>query len=269
VALELNAIERSCLRTSGGIKQIVLIDPDDLNTQPDWYVAPSIADLDFASGKAAYAFQHQRFTATLTDETPIDAQAGDYFTYRLTAFIRVIRAEVELLRAKLLNRRTHVIATYMDGSQRFLPNMRLTGKGDSGARYGKDSPGVQFTGALRLNRPAPFVAADIDVIGGPYVPPDTGATGAVTTIEIITSDSAYSYTIPAGKWLVGWEVKGDTDQIVNLGTTAGGSDLGSSFDLSAGSTWVGQGNMLPTFTSQTIYFSGLEGTNNINLWLIG
>ena len=113
------------------------------------------------------------------------------------------------------------------------------------------------------------VAADIDVIGGPYVPPDTGATGAVTTIEIITSDSAYSYTIPAGKWLVGWEVKGDTDQIVNLGTTAGGSDLGSSFDLSAGSTWVGQGNMLPTFTSQTIYFSGLEGTNNINLWLIG
>ena len=194
MALELNAIERSCLRTSGGIKQIVLIDPDDLNTQPDWYVAPSIADLDFASGKAAYAFQHQRFTATLTDETPIDAQAGDYFTYRLTAFIRVIRAEVELLRAKLLNRRTHVIATYMDGSQRFLPNMRLTGKGDSGARYGKDSPGVQFTGALRLNRPAPFVAADI----GAFV-----ATSALLTIDRAitgTGTSGTPLTIPLG-WM--------------------------------------------------------------------
>lgn len=269
MVLELNAIEKSCLRTSGGIKQIVLIDPDDLSAQPAWHVVPNIDEISFLSGKAAYAFQHTRFTATLTDETPTDAVAGDFFTYRLTAFIRIIRGEVELLRAKLQNRRIHTIVTYMDGSQRFLPYMRFSGKGDSGARYGKDAPGVTFTGICRLLRPAPFLAGEFDVIGGPYVPPDSGATGVVTTIEIVTTDASYSYIIPTGKWLVGWEVKSDADQTVSLGTTVSGAEMGGPVDLLADQVWVGQGNMLPTFSSTTIYFSGLDGTNNINLWLLG
>ncbi len=269
MVLELHAIEKSCLRTSGGIKQIVLVDPDDLVAQPAWYVVPNIEALDFLPGKAAYAFQHTRFSATLTDETPTDAQAGDYFTYRLTAFIRIIRGEVELLRAKLQNRRIHVIVTYMDGSQRFLPFIRLAGKGDSGARYGKDAPGVTFTGVVRLTRPAPFLDGDFNIIGGPYVPPEGGGTGAVEAVDIVTTDPTYTYTIASGKWMVGWELVSDTEQTVSLGLSALGDELGGPIPLEPNQIWVGDGNMLQTFTSTNIYFSGMQGENTIRIWLLG
>lgn len=266
---ELNAIERSCTRTSGGLKTLVLIDPADLTEQPAWHLSPNIADISFAPGKAAYVFQHKRFTARLEDDTPTDA-AGDYFTYRLTAFIRVIRGEVELLRAKLINRRIHVVVTYMNGEQRFLPYLRLTGKGDSGATYGKDAPGVNFTGVMRLLKPAPFVAGTFDVIGGPYVPPESGGTGTVTLVELSTEDGTFSYTVPTGKWISGLEIRSTDAQTIKVGTTAGGEELsGMPVALDALTPFVLNGAILDTFSAHTIYFSDLAGTNSIRIWLLG
>lgn len=266
---ELHAIERVCSRTPGSIKRIVLIDPDDLASQPDWHLLPSIATLSFLPGKAAYDFQDDRLTARLEDTTE-DAPAGDFFQYTLTARLRTVRAEVELLRAKTVNRRLHVIATYYNDEQRFLPDMRLRFRADSADRPAGRN-GYQVTGVCRLAKPAPFLDAVVDVIGGPYVPPDTPPTSinGVTLVEITTSDSSYVYEIAAGFLLLGWEVTGTTAQTVALGTTAGGEQLGGPVTLGIAETWVGTGINLPSENLINIYFSGLTGTNTIKIWLLG
>ena len=264
---ELHAIERVCTRTPGSLKRLVLIDPDDLASTPDWHIAPTVGDLVFIGGKAAYIFQDDRLTARLEDTTD-DAPAGDFFQYTLTARLRTVRPEVEMLRAKLRNRRVHVVATYYNGEQRYIPYMRLRFRADSADRPGGRN-GYQVTGLARLLKPAPFLNADIEVIGGPYVPPALVEPSDVNMVEVEVSSTGYNYEVPAGYWLVGWEVVGDTDQDVSLGTSGGGNELGGPITITAGQTWVGSGNMLPTFTPTTISFSGLEGTNTIRLWLLG
>ena len=266
---ELHAIERVCSRTPGSIKRIVLIDPDDLASQPDWHLLPSIGDLDFLPGAGAYAFEDDRLTGRLEDTTE-DAPAGDFFQYTLIARLRTVRAEMELLRAKIVNRRLHVVVTYYNDEQRFVPNMRLRARADSADRPSGRN-GYQFVGTARLHKPAPFLNATVDVIGGPYVPPDTPpeSINGVTVVEISTSAASYIYEIPSGMWMVGWEVSGDATQSVSLGTVASGQELGGPTDLTAGQTWVGQGNMLPTGSATNIYFSGMAGNNEIKIWLLG
>ncbi len=266
---ELNAIERSCAKYGGGLKSLALVDPADLDSQPSWYILPNIASLDFGAGKAAYVFSHDRLQGSLTGDTDTSNPGGDVFTYRLSAFIRHLRGEGDLLRNKLRNRRVHVLGTYFDGSQRFVPNMRLSAADQSGDRAGAKQ-GYAFTGVARLNSAAPWLQGSFDVIGGPYVPPAVpSGDGGVSIIEIATSDPTYTYNILAGYWLVGWEITGNTAQSVSLGTTALGSELGGPIDLDIGQTWVGQANMLPTGSATNIYFSGLEGANEIKLWLLG
>lgn len=94
----------------------------------------------------------------------------------------------------------------------------------------------------------------------------TDSAGA-TVFEDTTAASTYSYPL-AGKWLVGWELSSASAQTPKLGITPGGDELGS-VELSAGGIWVGQGNMVTTLSAQTLYFSGLAGTNTIKLWLLG
>lgn len=96
--------------------------------------------------------------------------------------------------------------------------------------------------------------------------PGVGGTG-VTKIDITTSASTYNYDLDS-RWLVGWEVKGDSAQSPKLGTTASGEEMGYA-DLLADEVWKGQGNMTETFSPVTIYFSGLVGNNEIRLWLLG
>ncbi len=265
---ELHAIERTCSRTPGSIKSIVLIDPGDLASQPDWHLLPSIDDLDFSPGAGAYAFETDRLTSRLDDSTP-DDNAGDFFRYNLTARLRTVRAEVELLRAKIVNRPLHVVATYYNDEQRFVPNMRLRFTGDSADRPSGRN-GYQVTGTARLLKPAPFLNATVDVIGGPYVPPDPTDIGSgVTLVELTVTDPTSSYAIPSGKWLVGIEIRSTDAQTASVGLTAMGEELGGPNEMDALQVWTVEGNSVPTFTSSTIYFSGLEGTNSIKLWLLG
>lgn len=265
---ELHAVERACTRTPGSLKRIVFIDPDDLASQPDWHLLPSIEDLDFLPGKGAYDFQDDRLTARLEDTTD-DNAAGDFFQYTLTARLRHVRVEMELFRAKIVNRRLHAVATYYDGEQRFIPDMRLRARADSADRPGGRN-GYQFTGTARLLKPAPFLNAAVDVIGGPYVPPEGGEVLGVTLVELTATDPTYSYAVPSGKWLDGIEIRSTDAQTIKIGTTAGGEEIsGMPVELTALQTYVVNGAVIDTFGTHTIHFTDLAGTNSIRIWLLG
>jgi len=183
--------------------------------------------------------------------------------------VRNVTIETEYLRNKLRNRRLHVHATYFDDTERIVTNMRVTARGDSGGRPGERN-GYTISGSAQLDKPGPYLAATPSVIGGPYIPPTPEDLGSgVQIVPITATGSTHTYAIPAGKWLVGWEVRSTSAQTPKLGTTAGGNQLGESLPLLALETWVGQGNMLPTWSGLNIYFSGLAGTNSIQLWLLG
>lgn len=268
MTFELNAIERSCAKYGGGLKSLALVDPDDLDTQPVWYLTPDIASLDFLPGKAAYIFAHDRLSATLTGDTDTGNDAGDFFQYRLSCFIRHQRGEADLLRAKLVNRRVHVIATYFDGSQRFIPNMRLSAADQSGERPAARQ-GYAFTGQARLTTPAPWLQGSFDVIGGPYVPPEEAGAGA-TLVELTATDPTYSYIVPVDKWLCGIEIRSTDAQTIKIGTTAGGEEIsGMPVELDALEVYIANGALLSTFSGGTIHFTDLEGTNSIRIWLLG
>lgn len=268
---ELNAIERACSRTLAGLRSFVLIDPNDLVTQPRWNIVPNVDVLDFKPGAGAYTFHCAIHSMRMDDETDPSNNGGDLFQYKLTGFARVIRGEVELLRAKLVHRRIHVVATYHDGSQRFIPYMRITMKADSGARGGLDRPGYYLDGTATLNRPAPFVEGTFDIIGGPAgsdpAPPD----GTINVVSITTSDSTYSYSIPDGMLLIAIYITGTNAQEVSAGLTPGGYELGGPIPLT--STTPGNRTTMETVLraagSTPVYLHGLVGTNTIELWIIG
>ncbi len=269
---ELNAIERACDRTLAGLKSIVLIDPNDLQDQPAYNIVPDVAALDFKPGAGAYTFHTSIHSARLEDETDTGQIQGDLFQYKISAFVRGIRGEVELLRAKMKHRRFHIVATYRDGEQRFVPYMRISARGDSGARAGNDKRGYYFTGIAQLDRPAPFVGGTFDIIGGPPVAPDPDTPdGSINIIPITTTDPSYTYSIPSGMLLIAIYVIGSSAQEISVGLTAGGNELGGPIPLTAGSP----GNKAtfetvfraPALTP--VYISGLVGTNNIEIWLIG
>lgn len=263
----LHAVKKICQKPASGLQALAVIEPADLAAQPVWYLEPTIPSLEFLPDKAAFAFEADSFTARLTEKTLVNERDGDRYEYLLQAFVSGNQPEVDLYRAKIRNRRYHVVATYQNGMQRFLPFMRLSADADSGDRSNKN--GYSFSGVMRMHRPAPYLNASFNLIGGPYVPPAPGGSGNVSLVELSTSSTTKTYTIEAGKWLVGWEVRSNSAQEVSLGYTPGGSDLGGPVALDANQVWVGDGNMVPTFTSTTIYFSGLQGTNYIRLWLLG
>jgi hypothetical protein len=216
----LHALERSCTRVPGAIKQIVLIDPDDLEELPAYYLLPNVAGLSFKSGKSAWAFRHDRFRGRLEDTTNTDSEAGDYFEYTLTATVRNIRLDVEWLRAKLMNRRIHAVATYANGTQRFLPWIRISAAGDSGESLTARNQ-YTFRGVCRLDRPAPLIDAVIE--GTPGEPGDPAPpTEFVTPVTINTTDAAYTYQVPAGVLLTAIWIRSNQAQTVLIGTTNGG-----------------------------------------------
>jgi hypothetical protein len=166
-----------------------------------------------------------------------------------------------------MGRRIHVITTYYDGLQRFLPYMRLWAKDDSGNVF-TDKQGYSFQGVTKLIMPGPGVGGNIAEIA----PPVSGETpvltpGAVAISEATVTSSTYVHTLAAGQWLMGWELRSSVAQEVSVGTTAGGSELGGPVALSALQWWVGQGNDVPSEGGINIHFTGLSGTNTIKIWL--
>lgn len=267
--VDLHSVERACLAVPGGLKKLVLVDPRDLATQPRWNIAQDAGELDFLPGKSAYTFENDRLSARLTGDTTVSQSGGDFLEYRLTANVRAIRSTVESLRAKLINRRIHVVATYRDNLQRFLPYMRLYAGDDSGTRFG-DRQGYTFQGVTRLLSPGPGIGGNIETALPPVTDPGTPDPGTgATLIELSVTTSTYTYTIPAGKWLVGWELRSTSAQEASLGLSPSGYELGGPVQLLANQPWAGSGSNLATFIATPIYFSGLVGTNTIRIWVLG
>lgn len=262
----LHALTRSCARDLAGLTSVAIIDPADLDEQPDWYLLNDVSELVFKPGKAPYIIKHVIGTAKLEDETD-DSEQGDSFTHRLTLRVKGVRGEADYLRAKLRNRRVHFLVQYQDGRQRFVPNMRSASKADSGARIGPDANGYTFTFTCKLDRPAPFVGGTYNIIGGPGSDPG-GGTNPITVDTITTSSSTYTHTLPAGALLMAIYISGNAAQEVSIGLTSGGQELGGPIPLESSSP----GNratfetMYRTPASTDIHFSGLAGTNSIEIW---
>lgn len=264
----LHSIAEAC-RVPGGIKQIQFADPNDLTEQPTWNIGTS-TELSFKPGKAAISMVPDQRSARLDGDHETGNVAGDFFSYRFECRVKSIRATVESLRAKIVGRRIHLVATYQDGVRRLVPYMRLAINDQSGTRR-FDKQGYLITGTTRLLMPGPDVAGNITateppVGGGGTTPPVTGAGAEIITIT--TTESTYAYLLESGKWLVGWELRSSSAQTVSVGYTSGGEELGGPVSLSPLQAFVGQGNMIPTFDDTNIYFSGLVGNNTIKLWVL-
>lgn len=266
----LHAVEKVCRHIGGGLKRIVLIDPRDVASITPYYLLPNIQAVVFLPGKSALAFNFDRRAASLKDSTGTDDPAGDVIDYRLSARVKNFRLQVQYLRAKLLNRRIHVAATYQDGTQVFLKNIRLSAGHSSGDRY-SDLNAYTFTGALRLAKPAPTIETVLIGGGGGTTPDPTPGPGAggVQTDVIETSADSYEYTVPAGCLLAAIYLIGDNNQTVSIGLADGDSDLnGAPIDLLANQPYLLGSNLLRPGVDTSIFFSGLAGTNTIEIWLL-
>lgn len=249
----------------GGMKRLLLVDPNDLQTQPTAFLSPNVADLDWKAGKGPYIFEQDLMSAQLEDDTDTGNKAGDFFTWRLSASVRNVRLTVELLRVKLLNRRIHVIGTTRDGFQRLIPYMRLSAAGSTGKRA-PDRNGYSFSGVCRSIIPSLSIAAALDPLPG-----GSGGGSEGTTMTITTSDSSYTVEVPAGKLLKCIAVNCNTTEVINLGTSAAGVDILEGIPIqppgigTPGWPIVGE-NLFYSTTAQNLHFSGLQGTNTIILF---
>jgi hypothetical protein len=265
--IPLHAIHRSCALDLASLTHVAMIDPAELDEQPDWYLLNDVSELVFKPGKAPFNLQPIISTARLEDESDPGDIAGDYFTHKLTLQVKGVRGEVDMLRAKLRNRRVHFLVTYQDGRMRFIPSMRVNSKADSGARIGADRNGYQITCTCKLDRPAPWVGGTYNIIGGPGSDPG-GGTNPITVDTITTSSSTYTHTLPAGALLMAIYISGNAAQEVSIGLTSGGQELGGPIPLesSAPGNRATFETMYRTPASTDIHFSGLAGTNAIEIW---
>lgn len=266
---QLHAIEQPCTRIPGSLKAITLIDPHDLSDEPMWAVMQNIEALVFEPGKAGYLLEQDHLTASLTGDTDTGNESGDFCTYTLNATYRNVRGDIEFLRAKFFNRKIHVLATYRDGTMRLLPYMRLRMRDDSGLRI-IDKQGYAFTATCRLSTPAPLLEAEINVAypdGTTYTPPSSEGAG-VTKIADTTTETTYTYELPAGVWLVGVYVRSDEAQTVSLGSSPATDDLGGTLSADANDQILFQCNNFRPLAPANIYLAGLAGTNSIEIWYL-
>jgi hypothetical protein len=263
---DLHAIIKSCNKPAAGLLSLAMVDPRDLLTQPDWLIKPTIEDLDFIPGKAAYAIEPDRLTARLVDKTDIKSRPGDTVEYYLSATVTGITPATEWIRAKLLNRRVHIIAVYQNGDQRFIPNMRLYADADSGDKSNPQR--YSFSGFVRLSKIAPFFGGTFNVIGSGSGMDPSGSN--ISDAEMImdplaTSGATATFILPANVLLTAIYIKADTNQSPKVGLTLGGDELGGPQDMLAGDSLT----FAQAYRSEaptTLFFSGLAGTNQMEIW---
>lgn len=253
----------------GGIKDIALIDPDDIQSQGAQYLQPNISGITLKPGKVMYLFQQARLTGRFQYQTNTDASAGDYVTCELNAQVRGVALDRDWIVQKFMNRRIHAVVTYLNGTQRYVKNLRFRATHDSGARK-QDRVSYSFTATSRLLLPPPLIAAPLNL---PYVCTGAGDSGPcdcteTTMIEISTSAPSTSYTVPQGRLVTAIQVKSNAGQTVNVGLTDGGGEIAQDIPLAANQDMLTGNNALYADVTKTIYFTGLQGNNTIRIWLL-
>lgn len=250
------------------LKSIHLVDPYDLEVQPSWWLLPNFASLQFKESRGALTLEHTLLSGRLSDRT-LESAAGDIVEVNLQAEVKNVRLEVEYLRAKIMNRRIHVLATYRNGLQRWAPYMRILPAGDSGDRGSKN--GYIFQGSTRMYRPAPFVASPPPVITGIVIPPPVNppsGSGGASVTQVTTTTPTYVFSLPAGKLLLCVYIKSTAGQTVSMGLSSGGYDLAGPVDMTSGQWALLGDNVWHADTITPIYISGLVGTNTIKFYVL-
>lgn len=202
---------------------------------PQQYCVPNVGDIVLGEGATSYTIAFERNTARLVDKTNTSRSAGDTFDYTLTFSLQEIRLDVEWLRAKLANRRVHIIAEYRTGLQRLLPNMRLTSDSDSGDRIGARQR-YTFSFTTSLDKPAPTINSSLTGTGGGVV--ETPDPPGLTIGQVILSPGG-TVNIPSGKLVHAIVITPSaSDNTVQIGTTAGGDEIMSQEIISSGEHYI-------------------------------
>jgi len=235
VVCNLHDIERICKAVPGGCRSITFIVPNDVDTLPEQFCVPNVADITLLSGKVAYRIEFDRNSARHVERHNGGNRAGDTFDSTLTFTLKKIRVEVEWLRAKLANRRVHVIAEYNGGGQRLLLNMRVLSDSDSGDRIGAPNR-YNFTLTSSASAPAPFIASELTGGGGGVVMPP--APPGLTITTVINAPGG-TVEIPGGSLVHAVVITPSiTDNTVQIGTTSGGDELMYPDTIAAGQHYI-------------------------------
>ena len=257
-------ILRLCQPPAGGLKAIQFFDADTLTEEPVWYALPNFESLSFPSGKEPFVIEADKLTGTFTERVVTDSGAGDYYEGKLSCTVRGVRLDVEYIRRKLLNHRVHVLVTYQNDLQRFVPNMRLAIDSASGDKGTKNA--YTILGIAQYLTPAP-------TINSVLAPPDGGGGGGdgdetmSPPVTLSVTGSSTSYTIAAGMLLTAIVIIGDTNQTIDIGTSAGGTDITEDFVCVGGEAAMLGSINLYSGPGKTIYFSNLTGSNTIKIYL--
>ncbi len=86
---------------------------------------------------------------------------------------------------------------------------------------------------------------------------------------MVTDQSFFSFSVPAGKMLLGWEMRGDAVQEVSVGWTPYGTEIAPPTPMLPSVPAAGKANNNSSAAAHVVYFAGMEGTNTIQLWLLG
>lgn len=256
-------IPRLCQPPAGSLKAIQFFDPDSLTEQPVWYALPNFEALSFPSGTEPFVIEADKLTGIFTEKVVTNSAAGDYYEGQLNCTVRGVRLDVEYIRRKMRNRRVHVLVTYQDDLQRFVPNMRLSIDSTSGDKGSKNAYTIQ--GAARYLTPAPTINSVLTPPGGGGGGGGEDPMNAPVTLTV--TGSTTSYAIAAGMLLTAIVIIGDTSQTIDIGTTPGGSDITDDFDCVGGEAAMLGSINLYSGAGKTIYFSNLTGNNTIKIYL--
>lgn len=217
----LHDIIRICETAPGGISAITLFLPEDVDTLPEQYCVPNVADVVLLSGKTSYTIHFKRDSARLIHRTSLSNRAGDVFDYTLAFSVKEIRLDVEWLLAKLANRRVHAIVTYRNGLQRLLLNLRTGSESDSGDRIGSPNE-YKISMACSSEKPAPTINSSLSGGGGVVTPPDPPG----FTIGQVINAPGGTVDIPEGKLLQAIVFTPATgDNTIKVGLTSGGDEI--------------------------------------------
>lgn len=161
MTLNLLDIEAACGPALGGLREIALIDPNDLLAPIVQYCEPVVEDVVLNTGKRSFTIKHILTNASYTDRLVLGNKAGDYYETTIAFGIKKIRVEAEQLIERLKNNFFHLLVTGADGHRRLVVNLRLEAETSTGSRL-SDRAGYQFNCRARRAKKMPIMGGIVN-----------------------------------------------------------------------------------------------------------
>ena len=206
VNANLHDISRSCLKAPGNVRDIILVQPEEIEVEPDYYFDPVVDNLTLKSGTRTYYLQQQLFTGRFRENKRNDRRSGDYHQQTLDLSIRKDRLEVKRSLIRMINAPVHILFSDYVGGWKWVRNMRVAHGFDTGsginASQGYD---LSFTSSSR--KPTPWLVntapeGSDDPGSGPIIINQIGDGGTSPACDPtrvnIGVQTGGSFTLPAG-----------------------------------------------------------------------